>query len=256
MGAGGDRADADRTVTSDPEPTAAPSHAVAARSPSPGADAVFDATTALALFVTPADLVADVPAAEPEVRQLITSGQLPWGLPLGLDGRPAGVHSSRSPSSRRRPPWYDALIWGNDALAFQQEVVLLPDPAAAREAFRELVTTVDACPEYSQVNPGIDGATWTAEPAIEGQGVYPSIVQEVTHSAEGSRDPRVPGPPARRQHHRHVDRGGARRGRPATRRWPPWATRPDLSAMVQEPRAVGGPGARLTQSTYAGPRAR
>ena len=58
--------------------------------------------------------------------------------------------------------------------------MLLPDPAAAREAFRELVTTVDACPKYSQVNAGVDGATWTAQPAIEGQGVYPSIVQEIT----------------------------------------------------------------------------
>ena len=65
----------------------------------------------------------------------------------------------------------------------------MPDPAAAREAFRALVTTVDACPEYSQVNPDVDGATWTAEPAIEGQGVYPSIVQEITHSAEGSEVP-------------------------------------------------------------------
>ena len=87
------------------------------------------------------------------------------------------------------PSWFDALLWGNDGLSFQQEVLLMPDPAAAREAFAELVTTVDACPEYSQVNLDVDGATWTAEPAIEGQGVYPSIVQEITHSAEGSEVP-------------------------------------------------------------------
>ena len=44
---------------------------------------MFDATTAPGLFVTSAELLADVPAAEPEVQQLITSGQLPWGLPAG-----------------------------------------------------------------------------------------------------------------------------------------------------------------------------
>jgi hypothetical protein len=71
-------------------------------------------------------------------------------------------------------------------MAFEQEVLVLPDPAAAREAFRSLVTTVDACPEYQQVNPDVDSPTWKAEPAIEGQGVYPSIVQEILLSAEGS----------------------------------------------------------------------
>lgn len=174
------------TVTT-PEPTAVPT----AQSPSvppPGSDAVFDATTALALFVTSAELMADVPAAEPEVQQQITSGQLPWGLPPGSSVDPVECTTAVT-TVANPPPWYDALMWGNDAMSFEQEVVLLPDPAAAREAFRALVTTVDGCPEYSQVNPDIDGATWSAEPAIEGQGVYPSIVQEIVHFAEGSEVP-------------------------------------------------------------------
>ena len=171
-----------------PEPTAEPT----TQSPSvppPGSDAVFDASTAPGLFVTSEELLADVPAAEPEVQQRITSGQLPWGLqPPGATVDPpqctVAVTVVASP-----PAWFDAQAWGNDTLFFEQEIVLLPDPAAARDAFRTLVTTVDACPEYSQVNPGIDGATWAAEPAIEGQGVYPSIVQEITLSSEGSEIP-------------------------------------------------------------------
>jgi hypothetical protein len=170
-----------------PEPTAAPT----TQSPSvppPGSEVLFDATTAPTLFVTSAELLADVPAAEPDVQQLITSGQLPWGLPVGSTVDP--LECTVAVTVVATPPaWFDALMWGNDAMSFEQEVAVLPDPPSAREAFRTLVTTVDACPEYSQVNPGIDGATWTVEPAIEGQGVYPSIVQEITHSAEGSEIP-------------------------------------------------------------------
>jgi hypothetical protein len=175
------------TVTATPPPTTAPG----VPSPSasvgpPGADAVFDATTATGLFVTPEDLVADVPAAKPGVQPLITTGT--WGLPVGSNILP--VECVTAVTVVEMPPtWYDTRMWGNDAVTFDQEIVLLPDPAAAREAFRELVTTVDACPKYSQVNAGVDGATWTAQPAIEGQGVYPSIVQEVTHSAEGVSQP-------------------------------------------------------------------
>lgn len=154
----------------------------------PGADAVFDPTTAAPLFVTPEELATDVPAAEPGVQPLITSGQRTWGLPAGSTVDPAECLTAVTVVATP-PSWFDTRLWGNSAMSFEQEVILLPDPAAAREAFRELVTTVDACPKYSQVNEGIDGATWTAEPAIEGQGVYPSIVQEITQSAEGTSQP-------------------------------------------------------------------
>ncbi|WP_315094976.1 hypothetical protein [uncultured Cellulomonas sp.] len=175
------------TATLTDVPTAAPTTPSAPSSSSPavpGADAVFDATTAPALFVSSDDLLADVPAAEPVVEQRITSGQMPWGLPVGstVDPPACTVALTVVPAA---PPWYDALLWGNETLSFEQEVLLLADPTAARDAFRQLVTAVDACPQYSQQNPGMDGATWIAEPAIEGQGVFPSIVQEMTHSAEG-----------------------------------------------------------------------
>ena len=175
------------TVTVTPSETTAPSTPPPSASVGPpGADAVFDPTTAIGLFVTPEELVTDVPAAKPGVQPLITTGT--WGLPAGSNIEPDQCVTAVT-VVEQPPTWYDTRMWGNTAFTFDQEIVLLPDPAAAREAFRALVTTVDACPKYSQVNPGVDGATWTAEPAIEGQGVYPSIVQEITHAAEGTTQP-------------------------------------------------------------------
>ena len=170
-----------------PATTPAPSAPPPSVAP-PAADAIFDATTAPTLFVTTEDLLDDVPAADPDLEELITSGQLSWGLPEGSTIEPAECTVAATVVATP-PPWYDALKWGNERLSFVQEVLLLPDAAAARDVFRQLVTTVDACPEYSQVNPGMDGGTWQVEPALEGQGVYPSIVQETTHIAEGSEVP-------------------------------------------------------------------
>jgi hypothetical protein len=170
-----------------PQPTDVPSSPSPSVVP-PAEDAVFDATTAPALFVTPDDLVAEMPAAETGVEPQVVSGQLAWGLPAGSTIDPPECLVAATVVSVP-PVWYDARTWGNDAMSFDQEIVLLPDPAAAREAFRTLVTTVDACPRYSQVNLGVDGASWTAEPALEGQGVYPSIVQELTHTSEGATHP-------------------------------------------------------------------
>ena len=33
---------------------------------------------------------------------------------------------------------------------------------------------------------GVDGAQWTAQPAIEGQGVYPSVVLEIDRTVGGT----------------------------------------------------------------------
>lgn len=175
------------TVTPPPPETTAPT----LPSPSvsvgpPGADAVFDATTAAGLFVTSEDLVNDVPAAKPGVQPLLTTGT--WGLPPGSSIVPDQCVTAVT-VVEQAPTWYDTRMWGNTDFTFDQEIVMLPDPAAAREAFRELVTTVDACPKYTQVDNGVDRATWTADPAIEGQGVYPSIVQEITHAAAGVNAP-------------------------------------------------------------------
>ncbi len=166
-----------------PAPTPTPSASPTAP-PVPGADAVFDDRTMRTLLVQKADLVADVPAAADGVEVGIGMGELAWGLPEGSSVEPpectVAVTVVADP-----PPGFVARSYVNDKVDFVQQVVRHADPAAAQEAFRDLVTPVDGCPTYSQVNPGMDGATWTAEPAIEGQGVYPAVVQEVVHSAEG-----------------------------------------------------------------------
>ena len=170
-------------VTSPQTPTLPPVPSVTKSVPvaPPGSDAVFDPATAPGLFVTAADLVADVPAAEPGVDPMIVSGERQWGLPAGTTIEPASCALARTVVDAP-PAWFDSRGWGNDALYFQQDVVLLATPDAASEAFRELVTTVDACPEYRQVVVDGDGPTWTADPAIEGQGVYPSIVLQQSRS--------------------------------------------------------------------------
>lgn len=162
-----------------PPPSASPTTTAV-----PGADAVFDDRSMRTLLVRKAELVAAVPAAADGVDLGIGIGELLWGLPEGSTVEPAActVAVTVVPSA---PPGFVGRSFLNERVDFVQQVVRLADPAAAQDAFRELVTTVDGCPRYSQVNPGIDGATWTAEPAIEGQGVYPAVVQEVLHSAEG-----------------------------------------------------------------------
>jgi len=178
------------TVTSVPTasvpavPSATPSVSVEP----PGADAMFDASTAPGLFVTESDLVADVPAASSGVEPRIVAGSLPWGLTDGAQVEPDSCALAVTVVATP-PTWFDARSWFNDAMEFQQEVVLLPDPAAARDAFRELVTTVDACPEYTYAAPDFEGAQVTADPAIEGQGVYPSIVLQQSILVEGNAVP-------------------------------------------------------------------
>lgn len=171
-----------------PSPSPSPSISVAP----PGSDAVFDATTSLGLFVTAADLVADVPAADPGVEERITSGQKGWGLPVGTVVEPDSCVLAVTVVAAP-PAFYDVRSWGNEAMDFQQEVTVLTDPAAAREAFRELVTTIDACPTYREVDTGVEGTSWTAQPAIEGQGVYPSIVLEVDRTVGGTTIPAYEG---------------------------------------------------------------
>ncbi|NKY40217.1 sensor domain-containing protein [Cellulomonas septica] len=169
---------ADSTTTGT-SPTPSPTVSVVP----PADEAVFDATTLGSLFVTDADLEADVPAARDGIERTDT-GEMVWGLPEGSSVDPASCTTAVTVVAEP-PPAYGGRIWANDAMTFVQQVTVLPDPATARQAFAQLVTTVDACPTYSQVNPGVDGATWTADAAIEGQGVYPSIVQPVVHTAEG-----------------------------------------------------------------------
>ncbi|MDM7856562.1 sensor domain-containing protein [Cellulomonas alba] len=146
--------------------------------PPPGSDARFDAKTLATLFVPPQQLVADVPAAAPGVVPGVTAGSRPWGLPAGSTVTPSTCTTAVTVVAAK-PAAFDARSWTNPGFAFEQSVTLLPTPAAAQTAFSRLVTTIDACPTFTVTT--TSGATdpWDAQPAIEGQGVYPSIVQQV-----------------------------------------------------------------------------
>lgn len=180
-----------------PPPPATPTTSASSATPAPTPSvtppaAEFDDGSAAALFVTPGELQAAVPAAAPGVKPGITAGQLAWGLPEGSTVDPAACTVAVT-VVRDAPRFFDARSWFNDDVNYQQEVLLLKDADAARTAFGELVNTLDSCTTYSQANPGIDGATWTAQPALEGPGLYPSIVQEVTQTAEGNDFPTYEG---------------------------------------------------------------
>lgn len=164
-------------TTPAPSPTA-PDAVTSAAAP-PGADAVFDATTLPGLLLTRADVEGAVPAAEAGVSQGLAPGVTPWGLPAGGAVEPPTCTSAVTVVAGP-PVGHDALAWSNDEVQVAQDVVLLPDPAAAREAFAALVSTVDACAEYTVVDAAGGRVQWVTQPAIEGQGLLPEIVQEVT----------------------------------------------------------------------------
>jgi hypothetical protein len=171
-----------------PDPSATPSVSV----PPAGSSALFDATTGPGLFVTAADLVADVPAAKPSVEPFGLPGETPWGL--SADSTVEPVECSLAVTVVSSPPsWFDSRSWHNETLYYVQDVVLLPDPASASAAFAQLVTAVDACPEYTVSAPDFEGAAVSAAPAIEGQGVYPSIVARETNVVEGNVIPQYQG---------------------------------------------------------------
>ncbi|GHS88962.1 hypothetical protein AGMMS50218_14070 [Actinomycetota bacterium] len=169
--------------------TTSPTTGPSAPAPTPSArptatPPVFDESTMSALFLTADDIVDGVPDASGGVTAGIGTGELPWGLPEGSSVDPASCTTAVTVVAQA-PAAFDARSWSNDLVDVQQRVTVLVDPGAAREAFRELVATVDACPEYTQVNPGMDGSTWTAEPALEALGRFPSLAQETVQTGEG-----------------------------------------------------------------------
>jgi len=178
--------------TPTPTPTPSPKRTPAPAPSPPGSATVFDVASAQGLFVTDQQLVETIPDAAGGVRRTIGPGQLPWGLPAGASVLPASCTVARTVVELSPSRGYDARGYATDTVVWVQEVTLLVDPAAARAAFAALVTTVDRCPEYAQVTGtatttmGTDTtATWTADPAIEGQGLYPSIVQSLRTTAAG-----------------------------------------------------------------------
>jgi hypothetical protein len=175
-------------VTSSAGATPTPTPAATARPQPP----VFDATTLALLFVSPEELVGTIPAAAAGLAPAITSGQLARGLPAGSTIEPASC-SVASTVVAEPPAAFDARSWSGTVVELVQRVTVLPDVPSAEAAFRLLVTTVDACPVYSQVNPGVAGSTTTASPATEAQGAYPSLVQRTELSAGGVVEPQLHG---------------------------------------------------------------
>ncbi|WP_136520677.1 sensor domain-containing protein [Cellulomonas telluris] len=173
-----------------PTPTSvAPTTPAASPLAPPGADAVFDAATIGTLLLTRGDVEDAVPAAEAGVTQGLAPGVTPWGLPTGGAVDPAECTAAVTVVAAP-PVAHDALAWGNEEVQVAQDVVVLPDPAAARAAFAALVTTADQCPTFTVHDAAGGEVRWVTQPAIEGQGVLPAIVQEV-RVQDGDSEPRA-----------------------------------------------------------------
>ena len=171
------------SASPDPLPSLAPSPGLTSTSnvepgpTPPGQTTVFDLTGAQALFVTAEQVTGALP---PDVGQLATStAPAPgWGLPEGGAIIPASCRVARTVVADA-PAGYAARDWVGDAVTFRQEVTLLGTTTEAHRAFATLVGTVDACAAYTEVDPSTGNARWTTQPAIEGEGLYPSVVQQV-----------------------------------------------------------------------------
>ena len=125
-----------------------------------------------------------MPAAAAGVSRGMAPGTLAWGLSAGSSVDPATCTTALTVVDVP-PAHHDATSWVNEEVSFLQDVVVLQDAAAARAAFRALVTVVDECPRYALVDGGEVRTAWVTEPALEGQGVFPSIVQDVTAESGG-----------------------------------------------------------------------
>ena len=151
----------------------------------PGQDTVFDATSSLALFVTADQIASALPGS---VGSIVPSTQPApgWGLPPGGAVVPASCLVARTVVAQA-PTGYTARDWTSDtSFTFHQEVTLLDSPLAAQRAFAALVGTVDACAAYTEVNPSEGTGRWQTQPAIEGDGLYPSIQQQVTFEGQAT----------------------------------------------------------------------
>ncbi|PVU83705.1 hypothetical protein DDP54_12655 [Cellulomonas sp. WB94] len=180
-------------------PTAGRATPTPVTTPSPGTAAtarplppVFDATTLALLFASQEEVVGAIPAAAAGLAPAITSGQLAWGLPAGSTIEPATC-TVASTVVAEPPAAFDARSWSATLVELSQQVTVLPDVPSAEAAFRTLVTTVDACGVYSQVDAGVATSTTTASPATEAQGVYPSLVQRTELAAGGVVEPQLHG---------------------------------------------------------------
>lgn len=143
----------------------------------PGRDTVFDAVTSQALFVTADQIGGALPTT---IGPIVPSTAPGWGLPVNGQILPASCQVAATVVAQP-PPAYAVRDWtGGTAFTFRQEVTVLATPADAQRAFATLVGTVDACASYTVLDPtGQTGGRWVTQPAIEGVGLYPSIVQQL-----------------------------------------------------------------------------
>jgi hypothetical protein len=146
----------------------------------PGQDMVFDAVSSQALFVTADQIGGAVPSAVGPIVPSTTPAP-GWGLPANGATIPSSCLVARTVVAQP-PQAYAVRDWmGGTAFTFRQEVTLLATPTDAQRAFATLVGTVDACASYTVVDPtGDTGGRWVTQPAIEGVGLYPSVVQQLT----------------------------------------------------------------------------
>lgn len=160
--------------------TAPPVPTTPAVTPSPTTRPVdlvhLDPTTVGLLLVGTAELRAAVPGLGPGLS--VDTEQGGWGLPDGAVVDPATCLPARTVVTTP-PVAFESRRWHDESVDFRQDVLLLDDPATARADFATLVATLDECPQYAQT--GTDGSTaWEVEPALEGQGAYPSVVAKAT----------------------------------------------------------------------------
>jgi hypothetical protein len=176
------------TPSASASPSVTPTSATPSPTPSPtptAQEVVFDATSMGALFVTGQDLAGAVPAASSGVTAQPTTGAPTWGLAAGSSVTPALCTPAVTLVSAA-PVAYDVRQLGNARVDFRQEVLLLPDAGSARTAFATVVATVDACPTYTVTGSAGSAERWAVQPAIEGQGAFPGIVQQATVTISGT----------------------------------------------------------------------
>lgn len=170
--------------------TSAPTTAGATAQPAPGSSAprAFDATTAADLFLTDAELARAVPDAAG--LSLADAEGARWGLPEGSVVQPASCTPAVT-VVEQEPEVFLRRLATSDVVVVLQTVAVLPDAAAAGDAFDALVGTLGECAQFQQVTPGVDGGSWTAEPPTTDRGAVPTTAHRQVLTAEGATSPEV-----------------------------------------------------------------
>lgn len=164
------------------EPTPTPT-GTASATPPPTDPVLLDPSTLGLLFVGTAELRATVPGLGPDVT--VRAEPTAWGLPEGASVDPSRCLPARTVLAAP-PAAFAARTWRDGDVVYRQDLLLLADAATARAEFAALVQTLDGCPTYTQTDAGGAAQTWHVEPALEGQGAYPSVVAGATVTADGS----------------------------------------------------------------------